>query len=149
MKRVITALFSVFALTAQAADCFQFAGQKYCPVGDGAQKPVPCESASCLTPDYSLKLPKTGQTVYVAPPTVVAPTDADGKPSKFVNACSQYGCSVSQAPVVVEPYVPSPPPTVWWYQPAPVAVPTVIMWGPMQGTGPWGLPSGPPLRRHR
>jgi hypothetical protein len=128
MKRVVIATFSVMVFAAQA-QCFQFAGQKYCPVDAGAAKPLPCESTSCLTPDYSLKLPQTQQRLYLPPPTVIAPTNADGRPSKFVNVCGTSGCSVSQAPAVVEQYVPPPPPTVYMVIPAPRAVPTVITWG--------------------
>lgn len=143
-----TLLLSVvlFASATAANACFMFAGQEYCATGSGVE---PCRSTACLVPDYRDKLPTPGIKVIDPKITsVVAPTDAAGKPTKFVNDCSPYGgCVVREAPFVTVETPPPQLPQVYWYQPAPVAVPTVIRWGPMLGYGPWGLPSGPPLRR--
>lgn len=153
MRTLVFLVIALAATAANATDCFLFNGQKYCPVAsEVAEQPrsevQPCRSTSCLVPDYWNRLPKPEVKVIEPRVTaVVAPTDAAGAPAAYVNTCSQYGCTVSKAPVVAVEIPPSEPPKVFWYQPGPVAVPTVIFWGPQLGYGPWGLPSGPPLRR--
>jgi len=149
MKSVIIAALCLVALAAEAEQCYQFGGKTYCPPKDGSQLVLPCNNAGCMSERPIPVLPTPAPVVQTATVTaVVAPVDKDGKPSEFVNGCGQYGCSVSKAPIVAVEVPPPPPPTVVWVQPPPVQVPTVIMWGPYNGTGPWNLPSGPPLRRH-
>jgi hypothetical protein len=139
MKALFSLMLVLVVGTANAA-CFTFDGKEYCP--PDSEQARPCTSASCLTPNYGLKLPETKVTVYVPEPVVIAPTDKNGQPSAFANYC-EYGCGVAPAPMVVRPYVVVPQ-TIWWYQPPPVEVPTVIVWRP------WDTMTGnPPLKRHR
>lgn len=115
-----------------------------------------CDSPYCLyeQPWQAAKLlpqaaVQTATTVVtpITPERVAVPGQKAGKPT-YVRVCSPYGCQLVQEPAVIVsvPSVPAPP-NVYWYQPPPVNVPTIITWGPWLGTGPWGLPSGPPLRR--
>lgn len=116
-----------------------------------------CDSPYCLyqQPGAVAKLlPPAVQTVTVVvtpitPERVAVPGQKAGQPT-YVRVCGPYGCQLMQEPAaIVSVPVAPPPPKVYWYQPPPVNVPTVITWGTWQGSGPWGLPSGPPLRRHK
>lgn len=116
-----------------------------------------CDSPNCMyqQPWEAAKLlPQTVHTVTVVvtpvtPERQVVPGQKVGQPT-YIRVCGPQGCQVVQEPVVIVtvPMTPAPP-AVYWYQPPPVNVPTVITWGTWQGNGPWGLPSGPPLRRRR
>lgn len=109
-----------------------------------------CGRVDCLS--FWQNMPRLPDPPIAPAPVVtgvIAPTDGSGPPSEFVQVCDWGGCRTMQAPVAVVEYPPPPPPNMYWYQPPAYDVPKVILWGPMQGHGPWGLPSGPPLRRHR
>lgn len=133
MKRVLLTLALVVALMGCAtttSNCFIFDGQKYCPKSEEATWVLPCKSTSCLSERILPALPEPPVAPAPRVTAVVAPTDAGGKPAAYVNLCDQNGCSVRKAPVVIVEYPRPQPPTVWWYQPPPVAVPKVITWGP-------------------
>lgn len=117
------------------------------PPGPAVRK---CESVDCMSPWRNIPpLPEPPIAPEPAVTAVIAPVDAMGKPAEYVQVCDNGGCWVTKAPVVVVEYPPPQPPNVYWYQPPAYNVPKVVTWGPWLGYGPWGLPSGPPLRRHR
>ncbi|GEM_PF-3249486 len=129
--------------------CWLFGGKMYCPPTDGSQLVLPCESANAL---YERPIPVI-PVLSAAPTTqvvgVIAPTDARGRPMPAAEICSQYGCTGANTPTPIVQYQSYQPQTAVWVQEPPKACAKIIVWGPQLGTGPWGLPSGPPLHRRK
>ena len=144
---------SLFSLVLALAACAAGAQSVDLPAGPAVRN---CDSPYCLYQPWEAAklLPTAVQTVTavvtpITPERVAVPGQKAGQPT-YIRVCGPYGCQLVQEPVaiVTVPTAPAPP-AVYWYQPAPVNVPTVITWGPWQGNGPWGLPSGPRLQRHK
>lgn len=109
-----------------------------------------CRSVDCMSPWRNIPpLPEPSVAPAPTVTAVIAPVDATSRGVEYMQICGPGGCWMTKAPVVVVEYPLPPPPNVYWYQPPAYNVPKVVTWGPWQGHGPWGLPSGPPLRRRR